>query len=322
MKKTNIALTVVALASFSFAAWDGTSKNPASITRNDSVFYQITSPEELIGYLENIVNIDDIAVKKNAILKNDIVFGKDTASLSTKIWKISVDQKTFSSNFDGNGKTIYGLNAAQSLFENVSCVNDGIIKNLTIANSKIGSDTLHSAGGLAGEIRANTENIEVRNTEIRAKTNAGGIAGSFGFCSHDGQNPAAHYKNLRVIKGSVHAQNSVGGITGTTNLPIQDVLNTSDVYLIDTTSTECTLSSDIYAGGIVGRTLISYTSIGVANAINKGNITVKQKCNNAYAGGIAGHISSFIMSAHNEGNISIYTEGEMGSYAGGHCRRV
>lgn len=321
MKKTKVALSVLALASFSLAAWDGSSKIPTPITRNDSVFYQITTPEELIGYLEEVVNYTVDARKKNAILKNDIVFGKDTATLSTKIWDFNTrTQSEYNSLFNGNNKTIYGLNATHSMFDYTVCNYDGIIKDLTIANSKIGSDTVSCVGGLACNIAANTENIEVRNTEVRAKIIAGGIAGQFGYCSHNGKNPAALYKNLRVLKGSVHAKQYAGGIAGEINLPLQDVQNTSDVYATDTTSTECTeelgVSNNAYAGGIVGWTAISEGIVGVTNAVNKGDVVVKQKCNYSYAGGIVGFAGNFIKDAQNEGNISLYSEYER-SYAGG-----
>lgn len=125
-------------------------------------------------------------MKKIAILQNDIVFGKDTATLSTKIWDFNTrTQSEYSSLFKGNNKTIYGLNATHSMFGFTECFYDGIIKNLTIANSKIGSDTVSCVGGLACSIATNTENIEVRNTEVYAMKIAGGIAGQFGYCSHD-----------------------------------------------------------------------------------------------------------------------------------------
>lgn len=321
MKGSIITFSIIALASFSLAAWDGTSKIPSPITRNDSVFYQITTPEELIGYLEEVVNYTVDARKKNAILKNDIVFGDDTASLSTKIWNYNTQtQNNFNSVFDGNNKTIYGLNATHSMFAYTECFYDGIIKDLTIANSKIGSDTVSCVGGLACNIAANTENIEVRNTEVRAKIIAGGIAGQFGYCSHNGKNPAALYKNLRVLKGSVHAKQYAGGIAGEINLPLQDVQNTSDVYATDTTSTECTeelgVSNNAYAGGIVGWTAISEGIVGVTNAVNKGDVVVKQKCNYSYAGGIVGYAGNFIKNTQNEGNVSAFSDYK-NAYAGG-----
>lgn len=206
------------------------------------------------------------------------------------------------------------------MFAYTECFYDGIIKDLTIANSKIGSDTVSCVGGLACNIAANTENIEVRNTEVRAKIIAGGIAGQFGYCSHNGKNPAALYKNLRVLKGSIHAKQYAGGIAGEINLPLQDIQNTSDIYATDTTSTECTeelgASNNAYAGGIVGWTAISEGIVGVTNAVNKGNVVVKQKCNYSYAGGIVGFAGNFIKDAQNEGNISLYSEYER-SYAGG-----
>ena len=42
-----IALFVFVQASF--AAWDGSQKIPKTVMQNDTLFYEITSPEELVG---------------------------------------------------------------------------------------------------------------------------------------------------------------------------------------------------------------------------------------------------------------------------------
>ena len=45
-----VALLVAVFVQFSLAAWDGTRKIPKTVTQNDTVFYEITSPEELVGF--------------------------------------------------------------------------------------------------------------------------------------------------------------------------------------------------------------------------------------------------------------------------------
>ena len=48
------ALLLTVLVQFSFAAWDGSAQKPQRVVVNDTNYYEITSPEELIGYLDSI----------------------------------------------------------------------------------------------------------------------------------------------------------------------------------------------------------------------------------------------------------------------------
>ncbi len=43
------ALLLTVLVQFSFAAWDGSAQKPQRVVVNDTNYYEITSPEELIG---------------------------------------------------------------------------------------------------------------------------------------------------------------------------------------------------------------------------------------------------------------------------------
>ena len=51
---TAVALGVAVLAQVSFAAWNGSAKVPKVVTENGQKFYEITSPEELIGFLDSV----------------------------------------------------------------------------------------------------------------------------------------------------------------------------------------------------------------------------------------------------------------------------
>ena len=100
----------------SFAAWDGSVKIPKAVATTEGSSYEITSPEELIGFLDSIVPANAAELSLKAHLKNDIVFGADTSKLSTKKWVRHSGFTYFSGDFDGRGHTIYGMNADKALF--------------------------------------------------------------------------------------------------------------------------------------------------------------------------------------------------------------
>lgn len=63
------------------AGWDGTSKTPKQMLIDDTLYFAITSPEELVGYLDLLIQKNGLA---RGALMNDISFGKDTATLSKR----------------------------------------------------------------------------------------------------------------------------------------------------------------------------------------------------------------------------------------------
>ena len=104
-------LALAVFAQFSFAAWDGSAKIPKTVGSGDSIYYEITSPEELVGFLDSVLAAQNSDMDIRAYLKNDIVFGSDTSTLCSKRWNRSDVQGAFGGEFDGRGHTIYGLNA-------------------------------------------------------------------------------------------------------------------------------------------------------------------------------------------------------------------
>ena len=190
-------VAVVALAmlvSQAFAAWDGSSKVPIRVSRNDSLFYEITSPEELIGYLATLTSAPGEA---HAYLKNDIVFGSDTASLSPVFRAQKSNVPYLNSVFDGQGHTIYGYYSSKGVFETIG--SEGVVKNLNLANSKIGADTVYTIGGLANANLGQIENVEVRNTQVFSSYHTGGIVGFV-----NSQSKLASVRNARMVGGSVN----------------------------------------------------------------------------------------------------------------------
>ena len=57
LKKLYAVLVLFVFAQASFAAWDGTGKIPKTVTVGDTLYYEITSPEELIGYLDSVLPV-------------------------------------------------------------------------------------------------------------------------------------------------------------------------------------------------------------------------------------------------------------------------
>ena len=102
MRKWIAVCALLALTQASLAAWNGSAKVPKVV----SGAYEITTPEELIGFLDSIApaRIGDKTL--NAYLKNDIVFGEDSTKLCFKRWTRNADQNYFSGVFDGKGHTV------------------------------------------------------------------------------------------------------------------------------------------------------------------------------------------------------------------------
>ena len=114
-----VAIMVATCAQVSLAAWDGSAKVPKVVEKDGQNFYEITSPEELIGFLDSVLvgKAGDESLK--AYLKNDVVFGADTSKLCEKRWVRNKEQSMFTGDFDGRGHSIYGLNAENALFREV-----------------------------------------------------------------------------------------------------------------------------------------------------------------------------------------------------------
>ena len=293
------ALLLTVLVQFSFAAWNGSAQKPQRVVVNDTNYYEITSPEELIGYLDSILPFTNNIYDENAYLKNDIVFGEDTSKLCTKVWK-RVGAGNFLSKFDGRGHTIYGLNATNSLFVRIG-QSAGEVSNLNIANSSFGSDTAYATGAVADFAHTLIQNVNVYNTDVRAMGYAGGIVGDVIWYSEE---KGAHILNSNVVGGSVHASVYVGGIVGYMMGSVKNCSNSARVYTFNYDSLMITPENARYAGGIAGY-ISSRDSRTIENSVNHGNIEVDETANAVYVGGIAGRVEGGVNNVENDGSVLV-----------------
>ena len=298
-------VAVVALAmlvSQAFAAWDGSSKVPIRVSRNDSLFYEITSPEELIGYLATLTSSPGEA---HAYLKNDIVFGSDTASLSPVFRAQKSNVPYLNSVFDGQDHTIYGYYSSKGVFETIG--SEGVVKNLNLANSEIGADTVYTIGGLANANLGQIENVEVRNTQVFSSYHTGGIVGCV-----NSQSKLASVRNARMVGGSVKGKVEVGGIVGWVNGSLENVYNSSTVTVEQLNNEN---GPTVSVGGIAGYCEPSDYS-AFSSLVNEGNVSAYTNRIQVNVGGIAGIVEAEVRDALNKGKVFSKTKGA-NSYTGG-----
>lgn len=292
-------LLLAVLVQFSFAAWNGSAQKPQRVVVNDTSYYEITSPEELIGYLDSILPFTNDIYNENAYLKNDLVFGEDTSKLCTKVWQ-RVGAGNFLSKFDGRGHTIYGLNATNSLFVRIG-QSAGEVSNLNIANSSFGSDSAYLAGAIADYAHTLIQNVNVYNTHVHAMGYAGGIVGSVIW---NDEEKGANILNSNVIGGSVHAGVYAGGIVGYIIGSVKNCINSARVYTFNYDSLLITPDANRYAGGIVGYAS-SRDSRTIENSVNHGNVEVYESANAVYVGGIAGKVEGGVNNVENDGAVLV-----------------
>ncbi|WP_407443502.1 hypothetical protein [Fibrobacter sp.] len=289
-------ITILLFAQLALAAWSGKVTIPRQVVLNDSIFYEISSPEELMGFLSVLYSAND--VHANAYLKNDIVFGKDTSSLSEKRWLRDTQTSTYYGLFDGRGHTIYGFNSDKSLFDFVA-PNAGVIKNLNVANSRIGSEKWRMIAGVVENNYGFIENLEVRNSTIIADGPAAGIVG-YNMMNSDSR---GFLKNLRSISNKIYGKYKVGGVVGVSYNPSHNLYNSSDVFSIDTTA--CNQGEYYYwddVGGVAGDIDVD-AGYNSDSLINEGRVTAISSCNPVRVGGIAGSIYGTIRNSRNFGRV-------------------
>ena len=183
-----LIVALVFLSTSAFADWDGSSGKPKNTRIVDGkVFYEISSPEELAWFAEQ-VNGGKSTI--NAVLVNDIKFMDDTSKTSSVNWTpigkkpIGNDSTgMFNGIFDGLGYTIYGLSCEQEkvggLFGFIG--SSAVIKNVksekffvktTALKSYIGSIVAFNEGSISG-----CTNERSAYTTISDTSWVGGIVG-------------------------------------------------------------------------------------------------------------------------------------------------
>ena len=292
-----VAFMVAALAQVSLAAWDGSAKVPKVVKDGGSDYYEITSPEELIGFLDSVLvgKTGDESLK--AYLKNDIVFGADTSKLCEKRWVRNSEQSMFTGEFDGRGHSIYGLNAEKALFREVG-MSAGSVHDFSVVHGNFGSDTAFQSAAIVELLDADIWNVNVIETDVRAVYAAAGIAANVNS-PYGSDGKYSLILNSNVIGGSVGASFYVGGIAGYSAGQIRGCTNSARIFAFENPTDK----TSAYIGGIVAYSTVN-AGVGVGNCINRGSIEIESSAHWSYVGGIAGEVDGNIENLQNYGNVS------------------
>ena len=294
-----VAIMVATCAQVSLAAWDGSAKVPKVVEKDGQNFYEITSPEELIGFLDSVLvgKAGDESLK--AYLKNDVVFGTDTSKLCEKRWVRNKEQSMFTGDFDGRGHSIYGLNAENALFREVG-MSAGSVHDVSVVHGSFGSDSVTRAASIADILDGSLWNVNVIATDVRSAYDAAGIAANVSSpYGSDGKH--ALILNSHVIGGSVGGSYYVGGIAGFSAGKIHGCSNSARVYTVENPNVKEQMIEHL--GGIVAYSTVDFgTAIG--NCVNRGKIEMESLAQWAYVGGIAGEVDGNIENLQNYGEVS------------------
>lgn len=250
-RKIVYVVTIVAISAF--AAWTGSNLEPSSTkTIDGKKFYEISTPDELAWFAKEVNNGN---TQINAILKNDIVFGKDTASICSYSWTPigHSPSNEFNGIFDGNNKSIYGLLISDQRryvgFMGVVGLS-GVVRNLKIMNVEMlgklnnsFSDSLYYVGSLAAYNQGKITNVSnmgnlstVRTLELPYGVKVNYVGGLVGFnmghiswSINYGTIVGGLHLNYDITEYHISANNYAGGITGGNDGAMENVINYGNV---------------------------------------------------------------------------------------------
>ena len=245
----------------------------------------------------------------------------------------------YTGTFDGNGKTVSGLNVKDvvnaGLFDTLS--GSAVVKSLTVAGSVEASNTDGDsyAGGIAAKMAGNAQIIDcVNNAAVKATVNndvdavytayVGGMAGHAGGsakitgCTNNGT----------VDSNSILASAYTGGMAGYTEggVVIENCLNAAELsavanypsrYLSDGVTEYDKIESKPFAGGMVGRVF----DVTITGCYNTGAVTASGTGNRPQqpiAGGMLGFAGDGSVTVTDCGNTGkITASGTIQSVVGG-----
>ena len=300
LKRVYAAVLLLVFAQVSYAAWDGSVKIPKTVKSGGVEYYEITSPEELIGFLDSVTMANIGKESLRAYLKNDIVFGADTSKLCSKRWVRSERNEFFSGDFDGKDHTIYGLNAERSLFQIVG-QGAGFVHDFNVANSSFGSDTVYTSAAVVSELQAGLSNVNVINTDVRGAFIAGGVVARM-LSSSDAN--LAYMLNCNMIGGSVKGGTYVGGVVGTAYGRVAGCSNSAKVTFVK--NERVAPEYNIFVGGIAGDAE-ARDGIAIESCVNRGDVEMVSGASLSYAGGIVGYVLGSVTNLQNYGKVSAKT---------------
>lgn len=257
---------LAALVSFNFTA------SALTGTGTEQTPYEIATLDDLNKFATNI---------NNGTYTN--VYAKLTNSITINgSWTpIGNAENKFSGVFDGNGKTITFSTVTDGEYVGLFGINEGTIKNVTVAGSSISSSTKKAfVGGVAGLNRGTIINCEnsAKIDTTGVNSYAGGIAGvmqngTIESCKNTGAITVTVSDNSSSDVTDHEA--SAGGIVAFNyNGTVKKCENTAAVTNDETYG---------YTGGIVGN-----NDGTINNCLNGGIVT--NGAAEKYAGGIAGNL--------------------------------
>ena len=244
----------------------------------------------------------------------------DNIDLGNKAWTPIAN---YTGTFDGNGKTIKGINVTgvtnAGLFGLLS--GSAVVKNLTVAGSVEASNINGDAyaGSITAKISGNVQIIDcVNNAAVKATVNndvdikyiayAGGMAGRV-----DGSVRITRCTNNgAVVIDSIRANAHIGGMAGHADgsVVIENCLNAADLsadasgsrYLSDGTTETTYVTANPYAGGMVGYA----DGVTVTGCYNTGAVTTRSTGDYSQQPSIGG------MLGRADNNVTITNSGNTG----------
>lgn len=257
--------------------------------------FTIDTPDKFAG-LAKLVNDKTDFTGKNITLNCDV----DLADIDWTPIGSKEDKIYFTGVFDGNNKTISGLNIASGDYVSLfGAIKDATIKNLTVKGSVNGEN----GAGIVARMESGT----VENCKSYVTVESAGKSGGIVCLTNNGGCTISGCENYGAVNGA--DAGTVGGVGGIVayanpNTIISDCKNFGDIgSAVDTRS-----------GGIVGYG--SKTGSSIINCVNSGKIIASQN-----AGGIVGITTEAwnITACTNNGVVSsaIYAGGIVGSVQNG-----
>lgn len=336
----------------SVTCWDGiTQKEPSKLVKIDNIYYyEISTPEELafVAQADGNWRTYNYRLTADIVLNSCDITSDEVGELCNNPADLNewIPIQDFTSTFDGNGFTVFGLYAQDGLFGSIK----GNIYNLSVKNAYVTGD---GAGGicsvmLQGEMDNCTFSGTVKGdyvgglvswggritncqnygtifstfTDVSTSQGVGGIASN-----------ASSIENCQNFGDIYAAGDIVGGIVGRSwGGALSNVVNYGNVFGKNDVGGLCgrdcgTISNSMNYGSVVGENnvggLCGRSSIGygtqVANSNNRGKVT-----GTTYVGGLLGHFESTstslsFNSSFNAGEVegNEYVGGLFGFFSGG-----
>ena len=283
-----------------FASGEGTEQSP----------YVIETAEQL-AYFAAQVNNGNTYLDQYVCLGKDIIINdlSNYASWATNPPANSwtpighVDAGVgFCGNFNGNGYSVRGIysvgSTASGLFGRV---NKGVIENVNVTEAYIRS-TANVAGGIVGDVDASDSRISILSCgfegTVISPVHAGGIVG-YARCGWYGNQTASSrtdhsgyitvsnctsYGTVRSSTDTIDSGRTFGGIVG-------HVRYTCGGIKIESCYNAASVTSNGYAGGIVGRIVTSDGYPGSFYAVIEGCQNDGGISGACYTGGISAYVS-------------------------------